>query len=250
MRCAARTGRRTAPAPSRNDPRRRRGRARGSSACPSCSPRSTSARSEDHQYFDSRKPSRAPRASFGRWPGNLGWSSSPRSSSGARRASTTTRRCPRRRRRAPGPLPQDAHPRRPALLREILLHARRPRLPVVEHAKGPARVCVCWDQWFPEAARLTALSGAQLLFYPTAIGWHPGREGSGVRPRAAQLLGDDPARARHRQRLLRRGGQPRGPRGPGGRRGHRVLGAELPVRSRPGRFMAQGGRPRRGDRRG
>ncbi len=31
---------------------------------------------------------------------------------------------------------------------------------------------VCWDQWFPEAARLTALSGAHILFYPTAIGWH------------------------------------------------------------------------------
>ncbi len=34
-------------------------------------------------------------------------------------------------------------------------------------------VCVCWDQWYPEAARLTALQGAQILFYPTAIGWHP-----------------------------------------------------------------------------
>lgn len=33
-------------------------------------------------------------------------------------------------------------------------------------------VLICWDQWFPEAARLTALSGAQILFYPTAIGWH------------------------------------------------------------------------------
>ncbi|MBV8267566.1 MAG: carbon-nitrogen hydrolase [Planctomycetaceae bacterium] len=32
---------------------------------------------------------------------------------------------------------------------------------------------VCWDQWFPEAARLTALKGAEVLFYPTAIGWHP-----------------------------------------------------------------------------
>jgi N-carbamoylputrescine amidase len=31
---------------------------------------------------------------------------------------------------------------------------------------------ICWDQWFPEAARLTALAGAQILFYPTAIGWH------------------------------------------------------------------------------
>jgi N-carbamoylputrescine amidase len=34
-------------------------------------------------------------------------------------------------------------------------------------------VLVCWDQWYPEAARLTAMSGAQILFYPTAIGWLP-----------------------------------------------------------------------------
>ena len=34
-------------------------------------------------------------------------------------------------------------------------------------------VLVCWDQWFPEAARLTAMQGAEILFYPTAIGWHP-----------------------------------------------------------------------------
>jgi N-carbamoylputrescine amidase len=33
-------------------------------------------------------------------------------------------------------------------------------------------VLVCWDQWYPEAARLTALQGAEILFYPTAIGWH------------------------------------------------------------------------------
>jgi N-carbamoylputrescine amidase len=41
-------------------------------------------------------------------------------------------------------------------------------------AHAPIGVCVCWDQWYPEAARLTALRGAQVLFYPTAIGWHPG----------------------------------------------------------------------------
>ena len=35
---------------------------------------------------------------------------------------------------------------------------------------------VCWDQWFPEAARLTAIQGAEVLFYPTAIGWHPGEK--------------------------------------------------------------------------
>ncbi len=34
-------------------------------------------------------------------------------------------------------------------------------------------VLVCWDQWYPEAARLTAMQGAELLIYPTAIGWHP-----------------------------------------------------------------------------
>ena len=38
---------------------------------------------------------------------------------------------------------------------------------------GNIGVCICWDQWYPEAARLTALQGAQILFYPTAIGWHP-----------------------------------------------------------------------------
>ncbi len=38
---------------------------------------------------------------------------------------------------------------------------------------GKIGVCICWDQWYPEAARLTALRGAQILFYPTAIGWHP-----------------------------------------------------------------------------
>ncbi len=37
-------------------------------------------------------------------------------------------------------------------------------------------VCICWDQWYPEAARLTAMQGAELLFYPTAIGWIPGEK--------------------------------------------------------------------------
>jgi len=38
---------------------------------------------------------------------------------------------------------------------------------------GRIGVLVCWDQWYPEGARLTALQGAEILFYPTAIGWHP-----------------------------------------------------------------------------
>lgn len=40
-------------------------------------------------------------------------------------------------------------------------------------AFGQIGVLICWDQWYPEAARLTALAGAQILFYPTAIGWLP-----------------------------------------------------------------------------
>ena len=39
--------------------------------------------------------------------------------------------------------------------------------------EGRAGVLICWDQWYPEPARLEALAGAELLFYPTAIGWHP-----------------------------------------------------------------------------
>lgn len=38
---------------------------------------------------------------------------------------------------------------------------------------GKIGVLVCWDQWYPEGARLTAMRGAEILFYPTAIGWHP-----------------------------------------------------------------------------
>jgi N-carbamoylputrescine amidase len=44
---------------------------------------------------------------------------------------------------------------------------------VVDTRAGRIGVLVCWDQWFPEAARLTALAGAEIICYPTAIGWHP-----------------------------------------------------------------------------
>jgi N-carbamoylputrescine amidase len=44
----------------------------------------------------------------------------------------------------------------------------------VSTAVGRLGILVCWDQWYPEAARLMALGGAQILLYPTAIGWNPG----------------------------------------------------------------------------
>ncbi|MFD2828338.1 carbon-nitrogen hydrolase [Leeuwenhoekiella polynyae] len=47
---------------------------------------------------------------------------------------------------------------------------------------------ICWDQWYPEAARLTALQGAEVLFYPTAIGWHPQEKAQyGVNQHAAWM---------------------------------------------------------------
>jgi N-carbamoylputrescine amidase len=42
---------------------------------------------------------------------------------------------------------------------------------------GSVGTLICWDQWYPEAARLTALQGADVIFYPTAIGWHPHEKG-------------------------------------------------------------------------
>jgi N-carbamoylputrescine amidase len=52
----------------------------------------------------------------------------------------------------------------------------------VPTAFGRLGVLICWDQWFPEAARIAALSGAVLLCYPTAIGWHPAeKEAEGAR---------------------------------------------------------------------
>ena len=44
---------------------------------------------------------------------------------------------------------------------------------VFDTDKARLGTLICWDQWYPEAARLTALQGADILFYPTAIGWHP-----------------------------------------------------------------------------
>jgi N-carbamoylputrescine amidase len=43
---------------------------------------------------------------------------------------------------------------------------------------GRVGTLICWDQWYPEAARLTALQGAAVLLYPTAIGWHPAEKGA------------------------------------------------------------------------
>jgi N-carbamoylputrescine amidase len=58
----------------------------------------------------------------------------------------------------------------------------------IQTSVGSLGVLVCWDQWFPEAARLMAMAGAELLIYPTAIGWHPeDNEAEKVRQRDAWI---------------------------------------------------------------
>ena len=60
---------------------------------------------------------------------------------------------------------------------EIYQHGETPSVPtgfrVFRTRYATIGVLICWDQWYPEAARITALMGAQILLYPTAIGWHP-----------------------------------------------------------------------------
>ena len=59
----------------------------------------------------------------------------------------------------------------------------------VDTSVGRLGVLVCWDQWYPEAARLMALAGAEMLLYPTAIGWDPGdRDDEKQRQRMAWIL--------------------------------------------------------------
>ena len=101
---------------------------------------------------------------------------------------------------------------------------------------------VCWDQWYPEAARLTALKGASILFYPTAIGWHPAEKAEfGAAQTSA--LGNHAAVTRHRQRSLRGGRQPGRPRRARQRRpgilGRLVPGRPVRADHRPSRLKSQ-----------
>ncbi len=101
----------------------------------------------------------------------------------------------------------------------------------IDTSVGRLGVLVCWDQWYPEAARLMALAGAELLLYPTAIGWDPDDvQDEKTRQRDAWVLS-------HRGHAVakRPAGaelQPRRPRGfAAGRVGHPVLGQQ--PRARP-----------------
>ena len=115
----------------------------------------------------------------------------------------------RRRRRDRGPLPQDAHPGRPALLREVLLHAGRPGFPGLRHAvRADRRRWSAGTSGIRKARGSRRCAGATVLFYPTAIGWHPHEKAEyGAAQRDAWRTIQ--RGARHRQRHLRGGGEPR-----------------------------------------
>ena len=93
---------------------------------------------------------------------------------------------------------------------------------------GKIGVLICWDQWYPEAARLTAMQGAQILFYPTAIGWHPREKAKyGVNQHSAWETIQ--RCSRHCERLLCRVRQSHRPRNHQGRRRRRpgILGPKF-----------------------
>jgi N-carbamoylputrescine amidase len=97
----------------------------------------------------------------------------------------------------PGDIYQHGEPAPQVILREDAA-ARGPRVPTSEAPPQDRNagfrvfdtkyarigVLICWDQWYPEAARITALMGAQVLCYPTAIGWHPKEKAEWGAPQA------------------------------------------------------------------
>src|SRR3990172_7237016 len=164
--------------------------------------------------------------------GAAGGRSPPQHGGGARRG-----RPPR------GPLPQDAHPRRSPLPREVLLHARRPGLRLGRAARGAHRDARVLGPVVPRSgAPHRARGGAGPLLpdgHRLAV-----RRGRRRGRRAARRVGDDAARPRHRERRLRRGGEPRGARGRHPLLGSVVRGRSL--RARAGaRLRRRGGGARR-----
>jgi len=57
------------------------------------------------------------------------------------------------------------------IMRSFILHPVILGFQPIQTSVGKLGVLVCWDQWYPEAARLMAMAGAEVLIYPTAIGW-------------------------------------------------------------------------------
>ena len=91
-------------------------------------------------------------------------------------------------------------------------------------------VLICWDQWYPEAARINALLGAEILFYPTAIGWHPAEKAE-FGAVAARCVANRSAGACNFQRSVRCSAKPCRARRRGRHQRHRVLRTFIHMRS-------------------
>ena len=68
---------------------------------------------------------------------------------------------------------EDAHPDDPLYYEKFYFTPGDLGFKAMKTSQGHIGTLVCWDQWYPEGARVTALQGANTLFFPTAIGWHP-----------------------------------------------------------------------------
>ena len=228
--------------------------------------------SEDHRNFSlaEKIPGPSTDGLSPSSPASTGWSSSPRCSRSARQefitipppSLTPTVRCWAPTARCTFPTTRCTT--RNFILRRATLVSRPGR-----RATAKIGVLICWDQWYPEAARLTAMQGAEILFYPTAIGWHPGEKkkyglkqhgawetiqrahavANGCYVAAANRIGHEildgvggegiefwgqsfvagTSGRNHRQGRLGRGGNPDRARGPG-QRGHHPHALAIPAR--------------------
>jgi len=130
---------------------------------------------EDHALFDLAEPIPAlPPKSSPPPPKNTGSSSWRHCSRSARPASITTRlRCSNRDGSLRGIYRKMHIPEDPLYYEKFYFTPGDLGFRSFDTGAGKIGTLVCWDQWYPEGARLTALQGATLIFYPTAIGWHP-----------------------------------------------------------------------------
>ena len=200
--------------------------ARSWCCCRNCTTARTSASTSrsTNSISPSPFPARAP-SGWAHWRSSMAWCWSARCSSSAPPGCTTTPRwssTPTA--RTAGKYRKMHIPDDPGFYEKFYFTPGDLGFEPIETSVGRLGVLVCWDQWYPEGARLMALAGAELLLYPTAIGWDPDRRAGREGP-PARCLGAQPPRPRRRQRPAGAELQPRRPRAVAAGRGrHRLLG--------------------------
>ena len=155
---------------------RRRSAARKWSCRRSCSRASISRRKQDPKWFETAKPAREHPSvlALQKLAKELEASSFPSPSSRrTARAITTAWRSPMPTARSSGSIARATSPTAQAIRRNIISAPATPASRRGRRKHGTIGVGICWDQWYPEAARAMMLQGAEILFYPTAIGSEP-----------------------------------------------------------------------------